>query len=188
MVPRISMFSAVLLIGFAIAGVSAVSVSASGREFVASKPGRTRTKALNTQIFKTAAGAIECTTATGSGEVTELKSLTRKEVITYSGCTGFGVIIKVSPAHFEFNANGSARLEEPIAISSESLDCEVMIEPQTLESLSYKNSAGKVRAIANVSGIHSMPTGGVCGTQENTEGSYTGKIEAELEGGTVEWK
>jgi len=183
---RISMFGTALLTAFAIVGVSAVSVSASGREFSASKFGKTVSRGLNAQVFKTAAGTIECTAVFGTGEVTELKSVTRKEVITYSGCTGFGVVIKVSPVHFEFNANGSARIEEAVTLSSESLTCEVRIEPQTLESLSYKNSSGTVKVSANVTGVRSVPSGGVCGSHESTEGSYTGKIQAELEGGTVE--
>ncbi len=185
---RITLFWVVLVSAFAIAGVSAVSVSASGHEFIVSKTGKTKSKGTNPQVFKTGAGTIECTTVIGSGEIKELKSVTHKEVLTYSGCTGFGVSISVTPAHFEFNANGSARLEETVIVSSESLGCEVLIEPQTLESLAYTNASGKVTATATVTKIHSKGTGGDCGGK-NTEGSYTGSIQGELESsGTVEWK
>ncbi|MCW3020291.1 MAG: hypothetical protein JWN10_2599, partial [Solirubrobacterales bacterium] len=120
-------------------------------------------------------------------EVKETKMVTHKEVLTYTGCTGFGVTLKISPAHFEFNANGSAKLESRVIVSSESLACEVLIEPQTLETLAYTTASGKVTAAANVTKIRSLGTGGMCGS-ENTEGSYTGSIQAEVEGGTVEWK
>ena len=111
---RITLFGMVLLSAFAIAGVSALSVSANGHEFVVSKTGKTKSKGTNAQIFKTSAGTIECSTVTGTGEMTETKSVTHKEVLTYSECSGFGMGIKVTAAHFEFNANGSARLEKTV--------------------------------------------------------------------------
>jgi hypothetical protein len=184
---RITLFWMVLLSAFAIAGVSAVSVSASGHEFVVSKTGKTKSKSLNGQIFKTTAGTIECSTVTGTGEMPEAKSVTHKEVLTYSECFGFGMGIKVTAAHFEYNANGSARLEKTVFVTPEGAGCEVLIEPQTLESIAYTNASGKVTAAANVSKIHSRGTGGVCGG-ENTTGTYTGSIQGEVEGGTLEWK
>jgi hypothetical protein len=178
----------VLLSAFTLTGVGAVSVSASGHEFITSKTGKTKSKGINTQKFKTGAGTIECTTVTGSGEVKEpTKMAAHKEVLTYSGCIGFGVSLKVTPAHFEFNANGFAKLENQVVVSSASLTCEVLIEPQTLETIAYANESGKVKATANVSKIQSIGTGGTCGG-ENNEGSYTGSILGELESGTVEWK
>jgi hypothetical protein len=184
---RITLFWVVLLSAFAIAGVSAVSVSANGHEFIVSKTGKTKSKGTNAQVFKTGAGTIECSTVTGTGEMKETTSVTHKEVLTYSGCIGFGMSIKVTAAHFEYNANGSAKLEKTVYVTPEGAGCEVLIEPQTLESLSYSNSSGKVTASANVSKVHSKGTGGDCGG-ENTEGTYTGDIQAEAEGGTVEWK
>jgi hypothetical protein len=185
---RITLFWVVLVSGFAIAGVSAVSVSANGHEFIVSKTGKTKSKGTSTsQLFKTGAGTIECSSVTGTGEMKETSSVTHKEVLTYSGCVGFGMAITLTPAHFEFNANGSAKLEKTVYVTPEGAGCEVLIEPQTLESLSYSNSSGKVSATATVSKIHSKGTGGDCGG-ENTEGTYTGKIQGEVEGGTVEWK
>jgi len=184
---RITLFWVVLLSAFSIAGVSAVSVSANGHEFITSKTGKTKSKGTNAQIFKTGAGTIECTTVTGTGEMSETKSVTHKEVLTYSGCSGFGMGIKVTAAHFEYNANGSARLEKTVYVTPEGAGCEVLIEPQTLESISYTNASGKITSTAVVGKIHSRGTGGACGG-ENTEGSYTGSIQGEIEGGTAEWK
>ena len=184
---RITLFGMVLLSAFAIAGVSAISVSANGHEFIVSKTGKTKSKGTNAQFFKTGAGTIECSTVSGTGEITETKAVTHKEVLTYSNCIGFGMTIKVTAAHFEFNANGSARLEKTVFVTPEGAGCEVLIEPQTLESLGYTNSSGKVTATATVTKIHSRGTGGSCGG-ENTEGSYGGSIVGEVEGGTAEWK
>jgi hypothetical protein len=184
---RISVFWVVLLSAFLIAGVSAVSVSANGHEFIASKTGKTKSKGTNTQIFKTSAGAIECGSVTGTGEMTETKMVTHKEVLTFSECIGFGMEIVITGVHLEYNANGSAKLEKTVYITPEGSGCEVVIEPQTLEAMTYTNSSGKIKASANVSKIHSKGTGGICGG-ENTTGTYTGAIQGELEGGTVEWK
>jgi hypothetical protein len=181
------MFGVVLLAAFTLVGVGAVSVSASGDEFVTNTTGKSKSKGTNVQKFKTSAGTIECTTATGSGEVKETKMVAHKEVITYGGCSGFGVDLTISAGHFEFNANGSEKLESRITISSESLTCKVYLEPQTMNGLSYANSSGKVTVTASVTGIHYVPTGEECGSKEGTNGSYTGSIQAELEGGTVEW-
>jgi hypothetical protein len=184
---RISVFWVVLLSAFLIAGVSAVSVSANGHEFIASKTGKTKSKGTNNQIFKTTAGTIECGAVTGTGEMTETKMVTHKETLTFSECSGFGMVVSITSAHLEYNANGSARLEKTVDITPEGAGCEVLIEPQTLEAISYTSASGKVTASANVSKIHSKGTGGDCGG-ENTTGTYTGSIQGEVEGGTVEWK
>jgi hypothetical protein len=183
------MFGVILLSATTFVGASAVSVSANTEEFVANKTGKTTGKQVNPQVFKTGAGTIECTTVTSTGKIeAPLNFTAHKEVLTYSGCSGFGVALTMTPAHFEFLANKTAKLEKTVTISSESLTCKVLLEPQTLNSVNYTNSSGKLIASATVTGIHSIPTGGTCGSTENTEGSYSGKIEAELESGTIEWK
>jgi hypothetical protein len=149
--------------------------------------GGARGKQTGLQVFKTGAGNVECTTVSGAGEIKVLKATTHKETLTFSGCTGFGGGVTVTPAHFEFDANGSAKLEKKVIMTPEGLGCEVLIDPQTIEGIAYANESGKITAEATVSKIVSKGTGGICGA-ENTAGSYTGNISAELESGTVEWK
>ena len=186
---RVIKFGLVLIAALGVAGVSAVSVSASLHEFYASKTGKTKSKSTNAQVFKTGAGTLECTEVVGSGEMKEGLSATHKEVFTYSGCSAFGSKVKVSAAHFEFNANGPVKLENEVTIVPTKEECEVVIPSQTLEKATYENkSGGKVQAAANAFKIHSKPSGGSCGSSENTEGSYTGAALGELEGGTLEWK
>jgi hypothetical protein len=185
---RITMLGLALLAALAAVAVSAVSVSASGHEFVSSKTGKTKGKQLNAQVFKTGAGTLECATVTGAGEAKEGKSTTHKETYTYSNCIAFGGIAKMSAGHFEFNANGTVKLEKTIIITPTGGECEILIPPQTVEGVNYANEAGKLSAEANAFGIVSKGTGGMCGG-ENFEGSYTGMVRAELEGGgTLEWK
>lgn len=184
---RITIFGLGLLSALVIAGASAVSVSASGHEFVASKLGKTKSKSTTGQIFKTSAGTIECKEVTGTGEITALKSEKHKEVLTFINCTGFGGGIKISNADFEYNANGPVKLENKVTIVPEGMSCHVVIEPQTDESLNYTNESGKLKSESIILNIHSKGTGGACGG-ENTEGEFIGTIAAELEGGTLEWK
>ena len=185
---RITLFGIVLLTAFAVVSVEAVSVSASGHEFIASKTGKTKSKQTNVQVFKTGAGTLECTEATGSGEISEGHSITHKETFTYSGCSAFGSKVTVTAAHFEFNANGPVKLENEVVIEPTNGECALMITPQTLEKATYKDEGSKVAASASATKIHSKGTGGSCGSSENTEGSYKGAVLGELEGGTLSWE
>jgi len=185
---RITMFGLALVAAYAVVAVSAVSVSASGHEFYASKTGKVKTKATDAQIFKTSAGTLECTEVTGTGEIKEGKSISHKETLTYSGCSAFGGKVSITPAHFEFNANGSARLEKQVIITPIGEGCEILLEPQTVEGMGYANkSGGKVEATADAYKIRLVGTGGACGGESN-EATYSGSMLGELEGGTIEWK
>jgi hypothetical protein len=188
---RTSMLGLAVSLAFAVMGASAASVSATEHEFIASKSGKVAAKATNTQTFKTSVGKVECTAASGSGEVKEGVQKTNKEVITYSSCSGPGGKVTISSASFEFNANGTAKIEKNILVMLEGLGCHITIPgSQTVESISYTSeSSGKVLASASIGGIHSFGSGGSCGTTEETSGTYSGDIQAELEGGgKLEWK
>ena len=182
---RIIMAGMVLLTASAIAGAGAISVSASGHEFVASTTGKTKSSGF-TQTFTANGNVIECLKASGSGTITATKSTTHKGTITYGECSGIGKKLTVSAAHYEFNANGPAKLEKQVTITGVGLGCEILIEPQTIEGMSYLNSSGDLRSEAMVSTIKELGTGGICGGESTA--SYSGTITGELEGGTLEWK
>jgi len=179
-----------LLLALAVVGADAMSVSASEHEFVASASGKVTSKSTGTQVFKAGGTKVECTSATGEGSVTEGKQTTNKEVIKYSGCTGSGIgKVTIGTVHFEFNANGSAKIENEVVVTPESGSCHVIIPAQSAESVTYSNeSGGKVMATSKITKIASYGTGGSCGTEEETSGTYSGSIEAELSGGTLSWK
>jgi hypothetical protein len=186
----ITMLGLALLAASAIAGAGAISVSASGDEFYASKSGKVVAKSTNEQIFKTAAGTIECESASGTGEVTAGSTTTNKEVVTYSGCTGLDTGITITAVHFEFKASGLTKIEKSVTVTPEGAGCQVIIPAQTVESVTYTNASGKVTAAASISKIHSHGTGGFCGSEEETGGSYSGSLKSEYESGTgtLEWK
>jgi hypothetical protein len=187
---RTVMLGAALAAALSIAAVGAGTVSATGHEFIASKTGKTKGKQDNDPIFKTGAGTLECSTVTSSGEITELKSAVHKETLTYSGCSAFGYnSVKITAVHFEFSANESARLEDAVTITPEGAGCHITIPAQTVQGVTYENKPAKeITASINASGIRNKGSGGECGSEENTEGSYTGTMTAELVEGSVEWK
>lgn len=177
-----------LLAAAAIAGAGAGSVSATGHEFDASAATKVTIKSSGNQVFSTGAGTIECTSASGTGEVAAGKTEKEKEVITYSGCSGFNANITISAVHFEFNANGPAKIEKNVTVTPEDAGCTVTIPAQTVESVSYSNASGKVDADAAISKIHSYGSGGGCGTEEETNDTYSGDTVATPESGTLKWE
>jgi len=185
-------FLAVAVVAALCMSVVAVA-SASAHEFVASKAGKTKSTALTTQVFNTGAGEVTCTKLSGKGEVTEaeLKSETHKETVSYSGCTAFGFVkVKITAAKYDFNANGTVLLENEVTITPEGANCTVKVtKGQNLSAVSFANEAGKIKEISEVTGIHSVSSGGACGEKgEHTNGTYKGTASTELEGGTIEWK
>jgi hypothetical protein len=184
---RIAMLGVALLAMFGIVAANAVQVSASGHEFIASKTGKTKSKQTDSQVFKTSAGTLECSKVSGTGEMKEGKSTAHKEVFTYSGCSASGSKATMSPGYFEFTANGPVKLEKGITIVIGEAECEMVLEPQTVEGATYTNKSGKLEAEAVAFKIKSVGYGNGCGGS-STEGSYNGSVLGELEGGTVEWK
>jgi hypothetical protein len=184
---RIVMLGMAMLAVLAFVAADAITVSASGHEFIASVTGKTKSKQTNAQLFKTGAGTLECLEVKGTGEMKAGASTTHKEIFTYSGCFAFGGEVTVTPAHFEFNANGPVKLENTITITPANEECEIRIEPQTVEHATYENKSGKLAATAIATKISSKGTGHSCGGI-NKEGTYNGAVLGELEGGTIEWK
>lgn len=184
---RIAILGVALLAVFGIVAGNAVTVSASGHEFIASKTAKTKSKQTDSQVFKTGSGTLECSKVSGTGEMKEGKSTAHKEVFTYSGCTAFDTKATMSPGYFEFNANGPVKLEKAITIVIGEHECEIEIESQTVEGAKYENKSGKVEAEADAFDIKSKAFGSGCGGS-NSEGNFNGSVLGELEGGTVEWK
>ena len=186
---RIMILGVALLTIFAVVAVDAVSVSASGDEFYASKAGKTKSKQTGAQVFKTSVGTLECSEVSGTGTIAAGSSSSHKEVFTYSGCFASGSGMKISAADFEFYATGAVKLENTVIIEPNNKECEIVLEPQTVEGgATYENkSGGKVEAEADALKIHSKGTGGNCGGT-STSGSYMGSDLGELESGTIEWK
>ncbi len=165
--------------------------SASAHEFVASKIGKGKVRSTTAQVFKTAAGDVECAKASGNFEVTALKGETLEvPKLAYTECTGFGVAVSVSAGDYEFKASGTVSFKKSLAISPEGLGCEIVFGMKGnsgLEKVSYADSVGKLRIAEELTGLAYTGTGGACGGT-SSGGRYDGDLEVELEGGTIEWK
>ncbi len=171
----------------ALATSTAAVASASASEFVFSKTGTLKGKALASQEFTTSAGSFECTGATTSGSVTTLKTATQKTTAQYEGCSFFGVPMTVSPAEYELSASGTFKLLKALTMKATSI-CTMTFPAQSLSGIAYKNEAGgKLALESTVTGLESSGSGALC-TYSKSKGTFTGKSLVELEGGTVEVK
>lgn len=193
----IKMFGLAIVAVLALGAVTATAASA--EEFIASKTGKLKGHALTTQKFKTGGGAtVNCTEASSSGEVKELKSLTQEITVIYSKCTIAGTIVaEVSLADYLFMVSPTfVKVLNIITINVPSVGCHITVEPtgnEDLTAVTYKNNSGKiieetaVTKITSTSSAKTVAEEEVCG-KSSIEGTYTGNNEIELEGGTIEVK
>jgi len=191
--------SRIRIIGLAIVAVFAFSVvasaSASAHTFKATAaPTKVTGVQTNNQVFVAKTGKeVICKNAAASGEAKEPSEEITAQTVNYTECTAFGQPTKISTAHYKVSAAGTVEIVEPIVITVEGLGggCTVTVSgKQTLGTLTFANEGGKILETSNVTGIHSKPSGGFCGsaTEEFTEGTYTGSIRETAEKGEISWE
>jgi hypothetical protein len=182
--PRV-MFVAMLSV-FALGPVAAAGASAS--EFVFSKTGTLKGEQVTAQVWKNALGVYECTKDKVSGSTTVLKSPTQIVIVQYEGCNVLGVAATATPAEYELNASGAAKLLKAFSLNSLG-ECKITFPVQNLSKDTYKNFSGKVE-VASAMGMKSFGENGPLNVCEYSEspGSYEGVSLIELVGGTMEVK
>jgi hypothetical protein len=195
-------------------GISAASASAS--EFEASG-GATRGSGISKQEeFKTYPMTITCAKAVTKGTVPSGKFETFSDEAKYSSCTAFGGLVKatVTPGFFEYNANGTESILEPIILTP-ALGCKYEIPAQTgftKESVNfgdetfYGNSKfpsgqKKLNIFTTLTGMHYVAKGYPCtgpknmaetvaaktAEEEGTEGAFSGAVHEEIPQGNLTW-
>ena len=175
-----------MLMLVAIGALNAATVTGvSANTFSASTVAALKGKALQTQVFKTKAGSVECSTLAITSGTSSLSSLTLSDTVQYSGCKAFGLTATVSPADYELNADGSVDLVAEVAIKA--IGCVVMIPPQTLGGLAYKDSGSEVVIEPKVTGITSEGLGAACAYLKESKGTYTGNSSLSIAGGSIGW-
>jgi hypothetical protein len=182
------------IVGLALVAVCAMSVTAtagaSAHDFKASAAGKLTSKALATQKFKTAAGLVECTALHLTSGTAALLSETQTATVQYTGCKAFGLAATVSPAQYEFNANGSVKLLATITITA--TECTVTVpsaKNTKLSTIKYTNSNKQIVLEPSVNNITSSGAGAGCKYAEESLGTYTGNSVVGLEsGGTLTWQ
>src|SRR5271154_1751826 len=121
------------LLGPTIAAVLALSgagaASAAAHEFESSKKGTATDVGTNTQVFKDepSAAAVECKKLTSTEVIKKTKTKTQKASVKYSECTAFGFPATISEAKYDFNAEGSVKVENTITVEVPSAKCKVTV-------------------------------------------------------------
>ena len=179
---------AVLVAVFALSAIGAANASAA--TFTASATGTLSGKATNTQVFTTNAGQVKCTSAATSGSITSTEAATQHVTVNYTGCTAFGFIgVDISAATYLFNAGGTVDIVNPITINVTGAGCHQTVPAQkALGTVTYTTNGSKLVVAANVTKITYTATGGLCGSGEATNGTYSGSNEVErVGGGSIGW-
>jgi hypothetical protein len=195
-------------------GISAASASAS--EFEASG-GATRGSSISKQEeFKTWPMTITCAKAVTKGTVPSGKFASFSDEAKYSSCTAFGGLVKVivSPGFFEYNANGTESILEPITLNP-ALGCKYEIPAQTgftkeavffgdetfYGNTKFPNGQLKLNIYSSLTGMHYIAKGYPCtgpknaaetaaaktAEEEGTEGAFTGAVHEEIPQGNLTW-
>jgi hypothetical protein len=169
--------------------------------------------------FKVYPMTVVCPKTETKGTVPAGKFESFADEIKYTSCTTFSGLLKVavSPAHFEYNANGTVTLLEPITITPSVFRCHYEIPAQSgfsKESLFYSDVAAfssntkkypngqlKIQIESVLQGIHYTAHGWPCTgpksppevkegkelEEEGEEGKFSGKIEEGVPTGNLTW-
>ncbi len=182
------------LVGLALVAVCAIGVtsvaSAGASNFLASATGALTGKALQNQKFVTKAGEVVCTTIAVSGTVKTTKATTQVATVNYTGCKAFGLAATITPAEYEFNANGSVKILNNIIITATACEVKVLAANNTsLNTVKYVNNGGGQLGInPAVKGITSEGVGAGCTYALESKGTYEGNSDSGLKaGGTLSW-
>jgi hypothetical protein len=141
-----------------------------------------------TNVFTTAAGKVECTTLSVLNASTVLGALTLKATVDYSGCTAFTFPATITPAEYEFNADGTATILKEIKINATGCEVKVPVAGNAnLSTIAYKNNGTGVLVEPNVKGITSSGTGFACTYASENKGTYVGNSHVTAASGSVSW-
>lgn len=169
-----------ILVSLAFVAMSAAgfitAASAEAGLFVVTATTQILKKAHEPQKLTTHAGTVECTTDTGTGTMVALHALTLRLTDTFSGCKAFGLAATVSPAEFEFSADGTIRVLKTITIKA--IQCLVTVSSAkntSLSTIKYTNVTSGVIVQPEITGITSSGTGAACEYAEESKGTYLGR-------------
>jgi hypothetical protein len=195
----------VKVLGVALVAVFAFSAmaaaGASAHEFTASNtPVKLEGKAIQTQVFTTLAGKLECTTIGVTGEATLKTSKTQRATVSYTGCVANNGKLTAKPdepisAEYEFNAEGTVSILKPITIlaSFSGVKCTITVSAQNgLLLVAYNPvTAKRILLLPHVLKIDTSALGAGCTEVYNSvkTGTYTGYATTEAAGtGEIGWK
>lgn len=170
----------------AVCAVCAIGAANASAKFTASAVGTLHGHAEATQVFNTGTGAgnVECSTATITGAITATEPTQQEMTVHYSDCSAFGFPgVHISTATYLFTTSGEVHLLEPITITLTktlfTAHCTVTVKAQTLNKVDYTTTGtpgvnSHVTITPTITGIHSVASGGPCGSGTSIGGTYTG--------------
>ena len=165
--------------------------SADASSFHATEMGSLKATARATQVFKTSAGSVECSTIRLTAGEALLNSAIQTAEVQYENCKAFGLTATITPAIYAFSSLGSVKLLNTLTIEAPA--CKVTVfstKNQSLSTIKYKNSSKEVWFEPSITGITSSGTGAGCTYAEENKGTYTGNSSIGMGSGlgTVEWR
>lgn len=182
------------ILALALSAFGAANASADS-EFTFSATGSLEGKALTAQVFHTAGGTVECTSAKTTGTIEKVTFTEQKMAVQYSGCTAFGFTnVKINPAEYLFTTHtveaqliNSVHVLNTITIDVPAAVCRVTVQPQTVGTVSFETikatgTTTNIKQKSNVTGIKYTSSGGFCGAS-GENGAYTGENEVFRVGG-----
>jgi hypothetical protein len=190
----IKMLAVSCVAALALAVVSAAGASAA--TFTASATGNLVGSATTNQVFTVGgANVVTCKKAHTTGEIKSVAATEQEVTVTYSECsaTFFGFpagTVDISPATYNFKANGEVETLNAVSIKATGLGCETIVSSgQTLGTNTYTTKnvevekgvfVEKIETHANVTGIKSTSPNGC---PSGTSGTYKGSNVTERVGG-----
>jgi hypothetical protein len=145
---------------------------------------------------------VSCKHARFHGTITLKEAASQTAAGTYTGCEAFGVKVTVSPAEYQFNANGTVSVINKTITIEAAAKCKIEVKPagnENLHQITYlvdpNSSETRLLAHVNVLGITSFVTnlgGGevLCGAagEHKETGTYTGLVLAWVDAaGALKW-
>lgn len=207
----------VLALAAAVCVLCACAASASASEFESTGGATKGLSVTKNEEFNVYPMTVVCLKALTKGSIAAGKSASFTDEVKYTSCTTFGSLkVDITPGHFEYHADGTVSLLEPITISPVVLKCHYEIPPQATfaketvlfsDVTSYVNpkkfptGQQKLQVESVLKGLvytaHGWPCIGPKNPpevkegkeleEEGAEGRFAGKVEEEVPGGNITW-
>jgi hypothetical protein len=164
------------------------SSASAALSFLATKLEKLLSTKVETQVFSTENGTVECTEANIEGGTSNDngEQLFQLALIKYGNCTAFFFVkAEIGLADYLFDAaTGLVKIDKLILITVPGNSCETSVPAQTDGTVKYDNSGNNILLLPNVSGINYTANG--CSHNGSfTNGTYTGNSEAMIANGTL---
>jgi hypothetical protein len=177
---KIPVLLAAMVAVLAVSAAPAMALKA----FVAKEAGQVKGKNLNTHVFTTKFGTVECKETVSKGSVPAGSTASVKQTFEFKGCKAFGFVsATISPAEYLFKFSGSeaagkgtVELQNTVTIKASTCTTTVAGPQLFKESISFENSGNNIKGKAAATGISYVGKGFGC-EGSGTNGEYKGEEE-----------